>query len=199
MILALCLETLCLLVLQKICNAMVIQSKKTFLKQAWLQEYFGEYFTCYMHKSIIFQKVTLSRTDTLSGEKALSKFFCEVVGWGKGVVYLCVTRASNWYWFTVGQGLLSLQQVRVEGGWFYFFCFFTFFYLFVPFPLFHLPYYLFYLFSLSLADDTRWPTRTEVLFNSNTINQKFSDPFCKERGLPYMERSCSLWEQHLFL
>ena len=27
----------------------------------------------------------------------------------------CVTRASNWYWLTVGQGLLSLQQVWVEG------------------------------------------------------------------------------------
>ena len=27
-----------------------------------------------------------------------------------------VTGASNWYCLTVGQGLLSLQQVRVEGG-----------------------------------------------------------------------------------
>ena len=36
-----------------------------------------------------------------------------------GVAY--VTRASNWgYWLTVGQGLISLQQVRVEGGVFIF-------------------------------------------------------------------------------
>ena len=37
-----------------------------------------------------------------------------------------VTGASNWYWLPVGQGLLSLKQVRVEGECFYFFCFFTF-------------------------------------------------------------------------
>ena len=36
-----------------------------------------------------------------------------------GVAY--VTRASNWgYWLTVGQGLISLQQVRVEGDVFIF-------------------------------------------------------------------------------
>ena len=38
----------------------------------------------------------------------------------------CVTVASNWYWLTVGQGLLSLQQVKVEGECFYFLSFFTF-------------------------------------------------------------------------
>ena len=37
-----------------------------------------------------------------------------------------ITIGSNWYWLTVGQGLLSLQQVRVEGKCLYFFCFFTF-------------------------------------------------------------------------
>ena len=49
----------------------------------------------------------------------------------KGVRGRCpvafVTGAPNWYWLTVGQGLLSLQQVRVEGGCCYFFCSFTFF------------------------------------------------------------------------
>ena len=40
-------------------------------------------------------------------------------------------RASSWYWLTFGQGLLSLQQVWVEGECFYFFCFFTVIY----FPL----------------------------------------------------------------
>ena len=42
-----------------------------------------------------------------------------------------VTRATNWYWLTVGQGLLSLQQVRVDDECCYFFCSFTFFH----FPL----------------------------------------------------------------
>ena len=43
----------------------------------------------------------------------------------------CFTGASNWDWLTVEQGLLSLQQVRVEGECFYFFFYFTFFH----FPL----------------------------------------------------------------
>ena len=43
----------------------------------------------------------------------------------------CVTGASSWDWLTAGQGLLSLQQVRVEGECFYFFCFSTF----IHFPL----------------------------------------------------------------
>ena len=71
-----------------------------------------------------------------------------VVGWDKGIVYLTSIVVSNWYWLTVGQGLLSLQQVRVEGECFYFFCFFTFIHLSsFPVPLFHLLYYLFYLSS----------------------------------------------------
>ena len=45
-----------------------------------------------------------------------------------------VTGSPNWYWLTVGQGLLSLQQVRIEGEWCYFFCSFTFFH-FHLFPL----------------------------------------------------------------
>ena len=53
--------------------------------------------------------------------------------------------------------------VSVEVGWgggecFYFFCFFTIIHLpSSPVPLFHFLYYLFY--SLSLGDDTKWPTR----------------------------------------
>ena len=55
-------------------------------------------------------------------------------GGGRVVRRCCVsyiTGASNWYWLTAGQGLLSLRRVRVEGGCFYFFCFFTF----IPVPL----------------------------------------------------------------
>ena len=44
-----------------------------------------------------------------------------------------VTGASNWYWLTVGQGLLSLQQVRVDGECFYFSTF-------IPVPLSPLPH-----------------------------------------------------------
>ena len=76
-----------------------------------------------------------------------------------------VSGVSNWYWLTVGQGLLSLQQVRVEGNCCYFFCSFTCFYFpLSSLPLFHLFYYLFYLFSPFL-----WETRVDVLLNPNTI------------------------------
>ena len=55
----------------------------------------------------------------------------------------CVTWASNWYWLTVGQGLLSLQQVRVEGECFYFFgSSLSFIFLFSPVHLFHFLYNL---------------------------------------------------------
>ena len=64
----------------------------------------------------------------------------------------CVTRASNWYWLTVRQGLLSLQQVWVEGECFYF-CFFTFVFLFLPCPSPLLS--LLSLFSLSLGDNKK--------------------------------------------
>ena len=50
--------------------------------------------------------------------------------WGGWVRRRCpvafVTRVLNWYWLTVGQGLLSLQQLRVFGKCCYFFCSFTF-------------------------------------------------------------------------
>ena len=51
------------------------------------------------------------------------------------IIWLCCMqrRASYWYWRTVGQGLLSLQPVMVEGECFYFFCFFTFIHF--PFSL----------------------------------------------------------------
>ena len=71
-----------------------------------------------------------------------------------------VTGIPNWYWLTVGQGLLSLQQVRIEGECCYFFCsaagkdrggmlLFLLFLHFLSFPSFftippfHLLYYLF--------------------------------------------------------
>ena len=64
----------------------------------------------------------------------------------------CVTGASNRDWPRVGQGLLSFQQVRVEGECFYFFCFSFIHFPLSPLFLFHVFYYLFY--ALSLTDDT---------------------------------------------
>ena len=45
---------------------------------------------------------------------------------GCGIVVSYVTGVSNSDWLTVGQGLLSLQQLRVEGECFYFFTFIHF-------------------------------------------------------------------------
>ena len=42
---------------------------------------------------------------------------------------------------------------------------------FFPVPLFHLLYSLFSLFSLSLGDDTKWPSRVDVSLNPNTIKK----------------------------
>ena len=79
-----------------------------------------------------------------------------------------VTGASNWYWLTVGQGLLFLIAGKGTGGMFYVFCFFTF----IPVPLSSLSLLsspllsLLSLFFLSLG------TRADVLLNPNTINLK---------------------------
>ena len=86
----------------------------------------------------------------------------ELPPWSPSNEYF-VTGEPNWYWLTVGQGLPSLQQVRVEGECCYFFCSFTFFHF--PFPSLSLS-----LFSLFKGDDTKWPTRVHVSLNHNTIN-----------------------------
>ena len=78
-------------------------------------------------------------------------------GWVKQRCHVSyVTGASNWYWLTARQGLLSLQQVRIEGECLYFFYSFIFIhYPFFPVPLFYLLYYLFYLFSPFLWETTQ--------------------------------------------
>ena len=81
-----------------------------------------------------------------------------------------VQGASSWYWLTVGQGLLSLQQVRVEGECFYFFCFLTFIHFpLSPLSLSFISLTISSLFSLSLGDDTKWPKRVDMSLNPNTI------------------------------
>ena len=85
-----------------------------------------------------------------------------------------VTGASNWYWLTVGQGLLSLQQVKVEGGCCYFFSSFVFFHFSassLSVSCISSTFFFFISFPLSLRDDTEWLTMVDVLLNPNTINQ----------------------------
>ena len=55
---------------------------------------------------------------------------------------------------------------------------------FFPVPLFHLFCYLFCrFFSLSLGDDTKWPTRVDVSLNPNTIKLWTSENLLKtEKG-----------------
>ena len=68
-------------------------------------------------------------------------------------------------------GKACLHQVRLEGECCYFFCsFFFFHFLFLSYPCLssHL-LSLLSLFSLSLGDDTKWPTWSDVSLNSNTI------------------------------
>ena len=83
-----------------------------------------------------------------------------------------VTGASNWYWITAGQGLLSLQQVKVEGNVFISsVSSLSFMFIFLSYPSLSSPLLsLLSLFSLSLGDDTTCPTRVDVSLNPNTLN-----------------------------
>ena len=85
----------------------------------------------------------------------------------------CVTGASNRYWLTVGQGMLFLQQVRVEGDVFISsVSSLSFIFLLLPCPFLSSPLLsLLSLFSLSLGNDTKWPTRVDGSLNPNTIDQ----------------------------
>ena len=95
---------------------------------------------CNIHSWRLTIKYFLRSFSPADSRRAVVSFWRKNVhntGWDRGeggrVVRRCrvfyVIGASNWYWPTVGQGLLSLSQVRVEGECF---CFFTFF----PVPLF---------------------------------------------------------------
>ena len=84
--------------------------------------------------------------------------------------------ASPWRPADIGLQLdkvcYPLQQVGVEAECFYFFCFFIFIHLpLSPLSLSSPLLSFLSLFSLSLEDDTKWPTRVDVSLNPNTINQ----------------------------
>ena len=85
-----------------------------------------------------------------------------VVGWGKSIVLLIL--AYSW----ARPAILAAGKGR--GECFYFFCFFTFIHFpFSHVPRLHLLYCLLSLFSLSLGDDTTWPTRVDVSLNPNSV------------------------------
>ena len=95
-------------------------------------------------------------------------------GWSGGAKVLCILHhwgvqlilAYSW----ARPAILVVGKGR--GGMFLFLLFLHFHSCssFFPVPLFHLLYSLFYLFSLSLGDDTKWPSRVDVSLNPNTIN-----------------------------
>ena len=97
-------------------------------------------------------------------------------GWSGGAKVLCILHhwgvqlilAYSW----ARPAILVVGKAR--GGMFLFLLFLHFHSCssFFPVPLFHLLYSLFLsLFSLSLGDDTKWPSRVDVSLNPNTINQ----------------------------
>ena len=106
-------------------------------------------------------------------------------GWSGGAKVLCILHhwgvqlilAYSW----ARPAILVVGKGR--GGMFLFLLFLHFHSCssFFPVPLFHLLYSFLPLFSLSLGDDTKWPSRVDVSLNPNTINQittknwKFSD------------------------
>ena len=133
-------------------------------------------------KKITKQKSSRSNMNFLIGVPNTEYTRCPVGSLGEAKVS-CVLRhrAFNWYLLTVGQGLLSLQKVKVEGECFYFFCFFTFIHFpFSTVPLFYLLYCLLSLFSLFLGDDTKWPTSVDVSLNPNSIKSITRCPVTKQ-------------------
>ena len=102
-------------------------------------------------------------------------------GWLGEAKVSCILH--HWSWLTVGQGLLSLQQVRVAGGMLWFLLFLLcHLFSFLPSPSLSSP--LLSLFSLSLGDDTKWPKRVDVSLYPNSINQSINQ---------------SLWSMHVYI
>ena len=102
-----------------------------------------------------------------------TKFGMGYWGWSGGAKVLCILHhwgiqlilAYSW----ARPAILVVGKGR--GGMFLFLLFLHFHSCssFFPVPLFHLLYSLLSLFSLSLGDDTKWPSRVDVSLNPNTI------------------------------
>ena len=123
---------------------------------------------------------------------------CTYLPWNRNLVQAITSRLFEIIWYLVGEGVVGwgksvLLSVTVQlilayslarpavlaagkgrGGMFLFLLFLHFhsFSSSFPVPLFHLLYYLFYLSSLSLGDNTKWPTRVDVSLNPNSVKKK---------------------------
>ena len=97
-----------------------------------------------------------------------------VVGWGKGVVYLTLPGYPTEFGLQLGKACYPCSRVGMgRGRWvgesggrmFLFFLFLHFhsFSSFFPVPL--ISSTILSPFSLSLGDDTKWPTRVDVSLN----------------------------------
>ena len=106
-----------------------------------------------------------------------------------------VTGASNWYWLTVGQGLLPLWQVRVQGECFYFsVSSLSFLLLFLPCPSLSSPVpSLLSLFSLSLRDDTKWPSRVDVVVKPHHSPKKYPKECHSHEAQPFLGQKKNRW------
>ena len=93
------------------------------------------------------------------------------VWWRCRVFYF--TRASIRNWLTVGQGLLSFVAGKDRGGNVFISSVSSLSFLFLILPCPALSYPLLCLFSLSLGDDTKWPTGVDMPLNQ-LINQSIN-------------------------
>ena len=119
----------------------------------------------------IWESMRLCMSASFSG----SDFVHRLVGWLGEATVSCILRhrgvqlrlAYSW----ARPAILAAGKGR--GGMFLFllFLYFQSFSSISHVPLFHLLYYLLSLFSLSLGDNTKWPTRVDMWLNPNTNTQ----------------------------
>ena len=120
-----------------------------------------------------------------SGYVFFSLLHLGVVGWGKGAVCHRSAHLRLAYGWARPAILVAAGTGRGENVY-YFFCFFTFIHFPLslpppppppPYPSLSFPLLsLLSLFTLSLGDETKWPTRVDVSLNPNTINKIVSPP-----------------------
>ena len=117
----------------------------------------------------IISAFSVIRSRILGGWSGGAKVLCILHHWGVQLIL-----AYSWARPTI------LVVGKGRGGMFLFLLFLHFHSCssFFPVPPFHLLYSLLSLFSLSLGDDTNWPSRVDVSLNPNTINQSISQGYC---------------------
>ena len=106
----------------------------------------------------------------------LCQFMVGMIGWGGGVLWLCHCGVQILAYSFVRPAAPAAGKGRA--GMYYFSCSVTFFISFLlPYPPLSSPLLsLLSLFSLSLGDDTKWPTMVDVSINpTQSINQSIVD------------------------